>query len=1098
MSAPTDRHRRLLIAVTALLTGAAVFLLWRHGGIMPTPPQRLYVDQTVDEELKGGQSRSYLIVLEQDHFLDLVVEQRGIDVKLVFDGPGRERPIEIDSPNGAYGPERLVIVAEGSGDHRLDVVSGNEKAKPGRFLLTLPPSRVATEADRRRAEAHEVFAEGEALRRERTAETHRGAVEKYRRAIALWEELGDEPEQAQALNRLGRVHADLRQDDQAFELYERARTLHQQLGDPVEAARVLNLIGSLRRRRGETAQAHDAFRDARDAARQAEDRGTEAAALTNLANVHKTRGEYQAALDHYRAALEIWQELDLPLEEATTLQSMGNLLIQQGKLEEAADILEQSLAQRRSFGDERPDYTVPTLNQLGFVYQRLGRIEEAFEMLNQALEQRRAQGHEHQVALALNSLGVAHRESGQPRQALGYFEQALDKLAAVKAPGDEATVLANAGRAHLELQAPREAAALFARATQLFHATGDPRGEASAHYGSAWALREIGDLEGALGHLDTALALVEDLRTSSPSQDLRISFFATKQQYFDMKIAVLMQLAADPQATGAASHVEEAIKTVEQRRARALLDVLGENRTGLRHRVDQQLLDQERELEDELNRIEKSLRALRYGIPATESEDREELVRRQNMLVVDLGVVRGRIREQSPSYAELVRPGLLTVQEIQQRVVGRQTLLLIYSLGEKQSFLWLIPKDGQATSYPLGHGRREIEDAVLAAREILVTPSDWAEPRRRRILDDLSRLLLEPVKDKLERNRLVFIVEGALQTLPFAALPEPSAGEDEEDPQPLISRHEIVYLPSASVLATMREELGDRLQAARKIAIIADPVYNPRDERFSTAAPGTEPAPAEHRDLERTFTDVGLELKRLPYSGVEAQAIAEMVPGEQRRLLALGFDANRQTVLQEKLNRYRILHFATHGVLNTRRPELAGLVLSLYDRDKQSLDDGFLYAHEIYKLDLRAELAVLSACQTGLGKDVRGEGTIGLPRGFMYAGVPRVVVSLWQVSDQSTAELMKRFYERMLECRYPPSAALRAAQISMLQEEEWSEPYHWAAFVFQGEWRLDVSNEDDPPIEEIEHGTEVEDPPVIDPDLPGRPPARSTAGRGGS
>ncbi|MCP4662346.1 MAG: tetratricopeptide repeat protein, partial [bacterium] len=220
-----------------------------------------------------------------------------------------------------------------------------------------------------------------------------------------------------------------------------------------------------------------------------------------------------------------------------------------GKLEEAADAFERSLDERRDLGDERPDLIVPTLSQLGFVYQRLERPDEAFEKLNEALDERRTQGHEHQVAIALNNLGVAHRDGGQPEKAIEFYEQALGKLATVKAPAGEATILANLARARLELEAPRKAADLFKQATARFHAAGDPEGEASAHYGWAWALRDLGELEGALGHLDTALRLVENLRTTSPSQDLRISFFATKQHYFDMKIAILMQqLAARTEA----------------------------------------------------------------------------------------------------------------------------------------------------------------------------------------------------------------------------------------------------------------------------------------------------------------------------------------------------------------------------------------------------------------------------------------------------------------------------------------------------------------------------------------------------------------------
>jgi CHAT domain-containing protein len=190
---------------------------------------------------------------------------------------------------------------------------------------------------------------------------------------------------------------------------------------------------------------------------------------------------------------------------------------------------------------------------------------------------------------------------------------------------------------------------------------------------------------------------------------------------------------------------------------------------------------------------------------------------------------------------------------------------------------------------------------------------------------------------------------------------------------------------------------------------------------------------------------------RLRFSRQEAEAIAAFAP-EKNRLTALDFVASYETAQSADLSQYRIVHFATHGLLNSQRPELSGIVLSLVD-ERGRAQDGFLRLHEIYNLKLNADLVVLSACQTALGKEVRGEGLMGLTRGFMYAGAPRVVASLWRVDDRATAELMKRFYRGMLKDGLPAAAALRAAQVSMLKEIRWSAPYYWAAFTLQGDWR---------------------------------------------
>jgi CHAT domain-containing protein len=167
---------------------------------------------------------------------------------------------------------------------------------------------------------------------------------------------------------------------------------------------------------------------------------------------------------------------------------------------------------------------------------------------------------------------------------------------------------------------------------------------------------------------------------------------------------------------------------------------------------------------------------------------------------------------------------------------------------------------------------------------------------------------------------------------------------------------------------------------------------------------------------------------------------------------AIDFKASRMTALSPELSQYRIVHFATHGVLDDKYPDLSGIVLSLVDEQGQR-QDGFLRLHDIYNLNLPCDLVVLSACQTGLGKEVKGEGLIGLTRGFMYAGAARVVASLWKVDDRATSELMKRFYRRMLREGMSPAAALRTAQIEMQGQKQWRSPYYWAGFVLQGEWK---------------------------------------------
>jgi CHAT domain-containing protein len=278
------------------------------------------------------------------------------------------------------------------------------------------------------------------------------------------------------------------------------------------------------------------------------------------------------------------------------------------------------------------------------------------------------------------------------------------------------------------------------------------------------------------------------------------------------------------------------------------------------------------------------------------------------------------------------------------------------------------------------------------------------------------------------------------------------------EPRRLISDHEIINEPSASILALVSSESAKRGPTSNSVAVIADPVFELDDPRITSAdKPDAKSATGkvEETEFHQALRDVNLSgerhISRLPASGAEASAIVSVAPWRSA-FQATGFEASRGTVMKTDLGKYRILHLATHGLLDNEHPELSGVVLSLFDQ-KGKPQDGFLRLQDIYSLRLPVDLVVLSACNTGLGKDVKGEGLIGLTRGFMYAGASSVVASLWKVDDEATAELMRLFYGYMLRDGLSPAAALRKAQVSMSQQKRWQSPYYWAGFVIQGQYQ---------------------------------------------
>jgi len=402
-------------------------------------------------------------------------------------------------------------------------------------------------------------------------------------------------------------------------------------------------------------------------------------------------------------------------------------------------------------------------------------------------------------------------------------------------------------------------------------------------------------------------------------------------------------------------------------------------------------------------------------------------------------------------------------------------LLLEYSLGDERSYLWAI-SNRDYVSYVLPP-RAQIEQSARRVYELLTarlapTPNPDAGRRQAEQADGqywqeaarLSNMLLGPIAKTMTGKRLLLVTDGALQYLPFAALPIPG---DRNTTVPMVAEHEIINLPSASVLAVLRRENRNDPHPRKTVAVLADPVFGLDDPRLPP--PGTNSP--EREALNSATTNAGAfrgsadqrprgsgstqdampRLPRLTSTREEAEDIVSAAP-EGMTLKALGFDASRATAMSGDLANYRIVHFATHGVLNNEDPGLSGVILSMFDKQGRP-QDGFLRLHDIYGLKLPADLVVLSACNTALGKPVRGEGLVGMVRGFMYAGAKRVLASYWKVDDEATAELMRRFYLEMLKEQRSPAAALRQAQLAMLHVDRWHSPFYWAGFALQGEWK---------------------------------------------
>jgi CHAT domain-containing protein len=846
----------------------------------------------------------------------------------------------------------------------------------------------------------------------------RKSIEFFKRSLGVWSEAGgDRRGEALAQLNIGYSLSDLGELRDAVEYYQRSLSLWQSIDDRRGVALAQTALGGAYSFFGEKQTALDLHRQAVSLFRSLGNRQGEAAALNGIAHVYEDLNDLLSALDNYEQSLRLYEQIGNRDFAALNKLYVGRMYYRLDDVSRALDYYRQSLALSREVGDR--EIEAHALNGIGMIYDAHGEKARALKQFEFVLALYRHLGNRRGQAYALNNLGHVHSSLGERHKALAYFRQALP----------------------------------------LIRAAGDRRGEALTLLNNARGERDAGNNVAALKLVKESIDIIESQRKQVKGSDLRTSYFASVHEHYELYIDLLMALHVEHPREGFDA---AALLASERARARSLIESLAEERTEQPHGGDSELLRREQELEQQLDaKAEYQMRLLNGK--HTE-EQTSEAARDLRALTLEYQNVRASIRERLPRYASLTQPEFLSLENILSVVRDdSDTLLLEFSLGEERSYLWVISAAG-IESYVLPD-RATIEKAarktydLLTVRQTLdLLPSGRREEAARaadaEYLQEsaaLSRMLLGPAAEHLGTRRMLIVSDGFLQYIPFEALPQPTGAEE-----PLLLSHEIVGLPSALSLSALRQE--KERHAPETIAVLADPVFDKDDPRVgSLKTPGAASAGDGDIYLSRALRDLdgdatgSVRVPRLPSTRREARAIEALLPSSEA-MIATDFAASRSQVLGNKLSRYRIIHFATHGLLNSEHPELSGIILSLVD-EHGNPQNGFLRLHDIYNLDLSAELVVLSACRTGLGRNIRGEGLVGLTRGFMYAGTKSIIASLWKVDDEATSELMGHFYNSLLKDGMPPAAALRAAEIKMLNREDRKAPYFWAAFVLQGEYR---------------------------------------------
>lgn len=837
----------------------------------------------------------------------------------------------------------------------------------------------------------------------------------YSRARSLFAESGNREREAWALLHLGYVRFE-KNPKEAVNLTEEAIQIWSSLRDQQGIAQTRQALGIFAAAQGqfETAQCNSV--QAVKVFHELTDKDSEGIMLNNMGKVSREIGEPEASLGYYRRAKLSFAAVHDHLGEAEAITGIAAALSAMGEYSRLPFLYQEKL--RLAEKAKNDILTASALVNLAEIQDRNQHFAEAETLYRRSAAIYQSNGHRRGQSNALLSLAHLQIEQHRDMEALSTLEAARILNEGIGDQEGLAKIGFEIAYNYRHIRKFEDALAAIERAIGIIdarvlkHGIDDQEGLAKIGFEVAYIYRRMGRLEKAQAAIERTIRIIESQRLQIANFDSRAAYFAAVHRYYSLYIQVLMGLHKLHPEQGFA---QRAFEASEKSKVRSLLDLL---------------------------------------TVSSQNSPCDELLKNP----INAEPLLGNSHQAEDAVAP--SPAVLNLQQIQAEIQD-DDIILEYALGDESSYLWAVDRNHMASwelpaSAQLGKLVKSfLGNLVLLQQRKDEPASDYAgrlgkaHQAYNAHAAQLSQLLIGQLSLSPEK-RLLIVPDAFLQSIPFSALPLSETGKKNAV---LLNDHEIVVLPSASALDALRKAAAKRLPPTAGIAVLADPVFEPhQSETRSSSANVDRQRPRSHLPiLSRALRDVhgSDDIPPLPGSRAEAESIKRIFG--QRAHLALKYDANRKAVLNGLVSSYRVVHFATHGIIDTRHPEMSGLVLSLFNEQGRA-QDGYLRLGDIYKLKLSADLVVLSSCESALGKELESEGMIGLPRGFLYAGSKSVISSLWKVDDRATKELMTLFYSE-LHAGKSPAAALRSAQSTLARDPYWKSPYYWAAFILQGEYK---------------------------------------------
>ena len=970
------------------------FLFFAFAGGSPAPPtaQTLLPGAALERRLAAKEVHAYEIEVPAGRFLGVRVDQRGIDVVVAILEPGGSVLRRHDAPSGDVGVESVSFVSSRSARYRVEISSFDPQAFPGAYRIELDGPRPPRAGDEGRIAAEKVLEKAQVRFDEGTASSYAAAGSGYEDAARRFGSIDSEQ---QAIVLLGAAQANIQRGrtDDAERIAEQALVAARRARDPRLESMALDQIAFNRfLREGRP----EAFEPLRQAIALESSPQIRSAQYGNLAYFHWLLGQYEDALVENEEALKIARSVGRRVAEARCLKNLAQVYWSLGLPRRALAYSDQALEAVRGVSEgARTEGHILTTR--GRIWRALDDEVRALDDLTAALAIRRRLGDGQGEALALIEIARIHSDRGQRREARESVESAIRLSRAAHDPRAQVRELVLLGQLDQAEGDLREADAAWKQALETSRGIADRAGASSAEFAMARAAREREQLEEALTLAEGGLTLVESLRAEIPMPDLRASYGASADR--DRELLTEILIALDRKSPGK-GYAERAFASAERTRARTLTEAIAEGSLAPGPEIPAALRAAQRATSGRIAFLQRRLAEAR-------AEERPRLQSELAAAEEDFDRTVLEIRRSSPRLGGLRYPQPLTPEQAR-ALLAPDEALVSYALTRDGLFAFLLTRSA------IGLWALPADIRLLPSRvENFVELLSRSDPSTGPLADRLAADLVEPLLPRLPpgTRRLVIVPDGPLQSLPFEALPVRSGGGR----RPLIQDFAVSYAPSATVLASLSSP---------------------------------EAAPAADREDMIAFADPalpGVAMARIPGARREVEAIAKYASGGSR--IFEDTQATETRVKREKLDRYRVLHFATHGIPSLENPGRSALVLAALPGDGE---DGLLQAREISSLKLASDLVVLSGCETARGRALAGEGVQSLARAFFLAGSRSVVASLWRVRDQAAEELMTAFYRRLSEGQ-AKDKALRGAKLDLLRRPGTSTPRDWAAFVLIGE-----------------------------------------------